>query len=171
MTGPATYPTTCTTRNETDCCAVPDVAGWDRRTVVFAGQPFIRRTTRNVLHVPVNMARTMSALQTDAQRGGVLPETSHVLVLSRDLSPWRAEHLMAVTGPVEGADNVELSGTFASRVFEGPFRNAGSWDRDVREYAESLGADPHEVYFFYTTCPACAKHYSKNYVIALARIA
>ncbi|MDP1877391.1 MAG: hypothetical protein Q8M17_07540 [Actinomycetota bacterium] len=171
MAGHASYPATYTERNETGCCPAPDVSAWDRCTVEFTGQPFLRRMTRSLLHVPVNMSRTMTALQADAQRAGVVPETSHALVLSRELSPWRAEHLMAVTGPVEGADNVELAGTFASRVFEGPFRDAGSWDRDVRAYAESLGGHPGDVYFCYTTCPACAKHYGKNNVIALARIA
>jgi hypothetical protein len=26
------------------------------------------------------------------------------------------------------------------------------------------------LYFFYTTCPKCAKHYGKNYVVAVAKV-
>jgi hypothetical protein len=26
------------------------------------------------------------------------------------------------------------------------------------------------LYFFYTTCPKCAKHYGKNYVVGIAKL-
>jgi len=26
------------------------------------------------------------------------------------------------------------------------------------------------MYFFYTTCPTCAKHYGKNYVVGVAKV-
>ena len=41
---------------------------------------------------------------------------------------------------------------------------------ELVEYAEKLGTHPTEVYFFYTTCPKCAKHYGKNYTIGFAKL-
>lgn len=163
-------PHTYTDVNETGCCAVPDVGAWDRRTVEFTDQRFIRRHTRSVLHVPLNMSAVMTGLQETASTAHAETSPERAMVLSRDLSPWRAEHLYAVAAPVEGADNVVLNGRFATRVFEGPFSQARSWHDGVGEYARSLGSDAEEVYFLYTTCPKCAKHYGKNYVIALARL-
>ena len=166
MNAPLTY----TTVNETGCCPVPDVEGWDRTVVHFDEKPFIRQHTRSVFHVPLNMASVMTALQQQAEAAGVTMPPREAMVLSRDLSPFRAEHLYAVTGPATGADNVTLTGDFAARVFEGPFSQAPTWHDEIRAYAADLGRTPTETYFFYTTCPACAKHYGRNYVIALARL-
>jgi hypothetical protein len=30
--------------------------------------------------------------------------------------------------------------------------------------------DSETLYFFYMTCPKCAKHYGKNYVVAVAKV-
>jgi hypothetical protein len=38
------------------------------------------------------------------------------------------------------------------------------------EYVKSKGKTMKRMYFFYTTCPACAKAYGKNYVVILAEV-
>ena len=45
------------------------------------------------------------------------------MTLSRDISPWKAEHLYAVSKPVQGADNVVIDGAVYTKVFEGPYQN------------------------------------------------
>jgi hypothetical protein len=165
----STYPSTYTDTNETGCCPVPDVSAWDRRTIDL-NQRFIRRHTRSLVHIPMNMGSVMTALQADAEAAGATMPPDHGMILSHDLSAWRAEQLYAVSAPVEGADNVVLEGTFATRVFEGPYGRAREWHEGIIEYARSLGREVSDVYFFYTTCPACAKHYGANYVIVLGRI-
>jgi hypothetical protein len=166
MSAPSTY----TSVNETGCCAVPDVAGWDGRTIDLH-QRFIRMHTRSLFHVPLTMGRVMKALDDAAARAGARMPSERAMVLSRDISPWRAEQLYAVSAPVDGADNVVLDGAFVLRVFEGPYSQASRWRTDLVDYARSLGSDVAEVYFFYTTCPKCARHYGHNYVVVLGRIA
>ena len=94
-----------------------------------------------------------------------------VMILSRDISPWKAEQLYAVSKTVDGADNVTLSGKYLTKVFEGPYQNAKKWYDTLQDYAKSKGKTVEKTYFFYTTCPKCSKHYGKNYVIGLAQIA
>ena len=165
-----TSPFTYTEVNETGCCAVPDVEAWDRSIVHFDDKPFIRMITRSVMYVPLNMGSVMAAIQKAAEEAGAMMPPQEVMCLSRDLSAWRAEQLFAVSKEVEGAENVVLTGDFATRVFDGPYRDAGKWADEVRAYAVELGRTPGDVYFFYTTCPACARHYGHNYVVALARL-
>jgi hypothetical protein len=164
-------PNTYTEVNETGCCPVPDVTEWDRRTHEFAHQHFIRMHTRSLLHIPLNMGKVMTELQQTADAAGAAMPPEKGMILSRDLSPWRAEHLYGVTRPVASADNVELNGTFISMVFEGSYGQVGTWHKELIEYIEGDGRTPLEVYLFYTTCPRCAKHYGRNYVIGLARVA
>ena len=42
--------------------------------------------------------------------------------------------------------------------------------KEMNKYVESKEKKVKKMYFFYTTCPNCAKHYGKNYVVAIAEI-
>jgi hypothetical protein len=55
-------------------------------------------------------------------------------------------------------------------VFEGPFSHARSWAEEMKRYVARHGRALDTLYFFYTTCPKCAKHYGKNYVVAVAKV-
>ena len=97
-------------------------------------------------------------------------DTEQVIVMSIDPSAWRAEHYFAVTRDVPGQEMVRLSGNYMTKVFEGPYKNAPQWEKEMQAYVRSKGKQPGKVYFFYTTCPKCAKAYGKNYVIGIAEV-
>lgn len=40
----------------------------------------------------------------------------------------------------------------------------------MKDYVASKDKSLQKLYFFYTTCPKCAKHYGKNYVVLLAQV-
>ncbi len=164
-------PNTYTTINETGCCAVPDVSAWDKQEVTFKNKLFIRGHTRSIMYVPLNMSKTMTLLQQQASDANAEMPPQEAMILSRELSPWKGEHLYAVSHTVDGADNVVLSGTYLTKVFEGPFKDAGKWHKQLIDYVNEHRKAVKNTYFFYTTCPNCAKHYGKNYVIGLAQIA
>jgi hypothetical protein len=63
-----------------------------------------------------------------------------------------------------------VSGTFLTKTFEGPYSNTGKWVGEMKAYVKSEGKELKKLYFFYTTCPKCAKVYGKNYTVILATI-
>ena len=69
-----------------------------------------------------------------------------------------------------GAENVRISGTFLARAFEGPYRNMGKWVKETLTFVKGRGKETKRLYFFYTTCPACAKYYGENYTVILAEV-
>jgi len=77
---------------------------------------------------------------------------------------------IAVSKEVPDSSMVKISGTFLSKVFEGPYSNMGKWVKEMKDYVKSNGKKEEKLYFFYTTCPACAKVYGKNYTVILAQI-
>ncbi|OGL30906.1 hypothetical protein A3F37_00495 [Candidatus Saccharibacteria bacterium RIFCSPHIGHO2_12_FULL_41_12] len=163
-------PNTYTDKNETGCCAVPNINEWDEKEMTSENQHFIRMYTKSFFFMPLNMAKIMKQLNETAEKANATLPPEQVMILSRDLSPWRAEQLYGVSRPIEGADNVVLDGTFISQVFEGPYKDAGKWHKAAQNYVKELGREIKKFYFFYTTCPKCAKHYGKNYVIGLAEV-
>ena len=63
-----------------------------------------------------------------------------------------------------------LSGTFLSKVFEGPYRLVPKWMKTMQEHVTAQGKTPAKTYCYYTTCPRCAKKYGLNYVVLLAQV-
>ena len=65
---------------------------------------------------------------------------------------------------------VRISGTFLTKVFEGPYKDAGKWARTMTDYVKNKAKQMEKMYFFYTTCPKCARFYGKNYTVLLAKV-
>ena len=162
-------PTYDTSDNPTGCCPRFDPEGWDRRHLHFDRKPFVCARTRSLFHVPLNMGtvfeRTFEAIESAGASDPV-----EFIVLSQDESSTVGRHLFSVTKPVPGQEMVELTGDFETRVFEGPYKRAKAWHEELRQEAERKGGAPDQIYFFYTTCPKCAKTYGKNYVVGVFEI-
>jgi hypothetical protein len=154
--------------NETNCCPRFHPEGWDNQELHFDRKPFVRASTVSLFHVPLNMgsvfSRTFDAIK------AAHADTGSFLVLSHDDSAWHAEHLFAVSAPVPGAEMVSLSGDFVTKVFEGPYSQAPDWCASMERQAAERGRTLEKIYFFYTTCPKCAAHYGKNYVVGVAKV-
>ncbi len=97
-------------------------------------------------------------------------EAEHQLMLTDENSLWGADIYIDVAKEVPGAQMATLSGTFLTKVFEGPYRNAGQWAKEMEEYVKIQGKELKKMYFSYTTCPKCARAYGKNYVVLFAQI-
>lgn len=155
--------------NETGCCPKFNPVGWDDRILHFEDKPFIRAVTKSAMHVPLNMGRVFGRVQEHIEDANAMKD-DEVLVLSRELSPWEAEHYFAVTTDVEGEEMTTLSGDFLTRVFEGPYSKAKDWSHEMEVAARAHGKTPGHVFMYYTTCPGCAKAYQENYVVGVVEI-
>jgi hypothetical protein len=153
----------------TGCCPPFEPSTLHEKEVVWRDKLFVKERVHGLFHVPLDIRKKV----THAMR---LIDAAHArgaqqLMLSDELSPWRSDLYIDVAGPVPGAETVSLSGTFLTRVYEGPFRDAPKWCADMTEYVASKGRKVEKIYLGYTTCPACAKAYGKNYVVAFAEVA
>lgn len=156
--------------NPTGCCPRFDPAGWDGQHLHFEDKLFARAKTHSLFHIPMDMGAVFGRTQA-AIEAGQAQDIDQFIVLSHELSPWSAEHLFAVDRVVPGVEMTRLSGDFATRVFDGPFSDAPKWSAELRADLAARGEEASEVYFFYTTCPKCAKAYGHNYVVGVARLA
>lgn len=115
------------------------------------------------------MGRVFSRVQKHMEDAGAIDE-SDTIVLSRDTSAFAGEHLFAVSKAVPEEEMTTLSGDFVTKVFEGPYQEARHWHEDMAELVRARGVEPKSIWFFYTTCPKCAKAYGKNYVVGVAEV-
>lgn len=166
-----TQPTkTYTDKNETGCCPIPNVVDWDEKEVVWENKMFIKDKTFNFMYIPLNMKGVLERMWKKIKAAKAETPTPEWMMLSHDISPWKAEHYASVMKEVPNAENVKLSGRFLTKVFEGEYKEAGNWTKEMKKYVESKGEEMKQLYFFYTTCPKCVKHYGKNYTIAFGEV-
>ncbi len=151
-----------------ECCPKFDPEPWNEKELNWAGKLFVKDHVRSFLHIPLNfggvMKRNVGAIET----AGACPET--MVVLSDEKSLWGADVYIEVTEDIPGVTMASISGTFLSKVFEGPYRNMRTWIAEMNAFVRDKGKEPQKLYFFYTTCPKCAKKYGKNYVAILAQV-
>ena len=154
--------------NTTGCCAKFNTAGWDGVKLQFDEKRFARATTKSLAHIPINMGSVFERVLKNMETAGAF-DANNYIVLSRDLSPWKAEHLFAIATPLPQEEAVTLTGNFVTKVFEGSYSNVERWHDEIQRLPSVANGEKAEVYFFYTTCPKCAKAYGENYVVGVAR--
>ncbi|MEL7656454.1 MAG: hydrolase [Bacillota bacterium] len=154
------------------CCPKFDPTSWDEKTYIWDNKMFIKESIPVFFHIPLPwmLQRMISRMWNRVQEAKAAPDLKDFLLLSFDPSPWKSEYYMAVTGKVSGAEHVELSGTYLSRVFDGPYRSVPQWMEEMNAYVAKQNKMINKLYFYFTTCPKCAKNYGHNYVVAFARI-
>ncbi len=154
--------------SETGCCPRFNPEPWDEKEITWQDELFIKDKVRSFLHIPLNFGKVMvKNMEKIMAAGALAPEP---LMLSDEESLWGADIYIAVSKEVPGAEMQKISGTFLTKVFEGSYKNAGKWAKEMKDYVESKGKEIKKMYFFYTTCPSCAKYYGKNYTVILAMI-
>lgn len=150
------------------CCRPFDPEPWRDKEIRWDRKAFVTDRVRSLFHIPLNfgavMKRTVALLEAAGAR------TDPMIILSDDNSLWGADVYVEAAKDVPGAKMASLSGAFLSRVFEGPYGNAGRWVREMKDFVRSKDKEFGRLYFYYTTCPRCAKAYGKNYVVLLARV-
>lgn len=151
----------------TGCCPPFDPSTWRHGTLAWQDKLFVTDHVHCILHVPIDMRQRMAKNDRLIETAGARP--ARPLTLCTDTSAWGTDLFIEVTCPVPGARMARLSGTFSTKVYEGPYKDAGKWVADMRQLMAQQGHTIEKVYLGFTTCPRCAKAYGKNYVIVFAQ--
>ena len=155
-------------RNPDECCPqfVPDP--WEDKTLTWENRRFVKDRVTSLFHIPLNFGAVMKRNAARIEAADADAETR--VVLSDETSLWGADVYIEVDKEVPDAQMATLSGTFLSKVFEGPYSNMRQWIAEMSAHVKSQDKQLQKLYFYYTTCPKCAKKYGKNYVVLLAQI-
>jgi len=116
------------------------------------------------------MGKSVGRMWQKAKDTGANTSADDFLLLSYDPSPWKSELYMSVTKEVPGAENVTLSGTYLSKVYDGPYSSPPKWIKDMDKVVASKGSKAKRYLFYFTACPKCAKIYGHNYAVVFAQI-
>ncbi|MFZ3073895.1 MAG: hydrolase [Minisyncoccales bacterium] len=152
----------------TGCCDIFNPDSWRDKEIKWGNKLFVKDHIASFLHIPLNTSNIITKDMALIEKAGA--KTSPQLMLTDEKSMWGADIYIDVIKGVAGATMATLSGTFLTKVFEGPYQNAGKWAMEMKNYVKDKDKAIKKLYFFYTTCPKCAKAYGKNYVVLFAKI-
>lgn len=155
--------------NPTGCCPVFDPIPWDKKTFELDHMKFAKASTKSLFYTPLNLGKVFTKAQEAIDRASANMETGY-LILSQDVSKWKADHYFRVSKDVPGLEMTTLSGTFMTRTFDASFRDFPKLIKELEEWINSQGHSMKEFYVFYTTCPKCAKVYGHNHMVFFGRI-
>jgi hypothetical protein len=151
-----------------ECCPPFNPEPWDDKSFEWRNKPFVKDKVFTLFYMPVGFGSAIRRIDRKVSAAGAV--MTDWLCLSDHTSMWNMYINVAVDKEVAGAENVSLSGTFYSKVYEGDFKDTGKWCKDYVEILKSKGFNMEKMYMWYTTCPKCAKKYGKNYVVIISRI-
>lgn len=152
----------------TGCCDPFDPKPWEDKEIVWQNKLFVKGQITSFMHIPLNMGQIITKNMELIEKAKA--KAPYQLMLTDEKSLWGADIYIDVAKDVLGAQMATISGTFLTKVFEGPYNNVGKWAQEMQEYVKSKGKEIKKMYFSYTTCPKCAQAYGKNYVIIFAQI-
>lgn len=153
--------------SETGCCKRFNPEPWQDKEIIWQDKMFLKDHVRSFFHMPLNFGQVMVKNIEKIKNAGALADEP--VMLSDEKSLWGADIYIAISKEVPNAEMARISGVFLSKVFEGPFNNMGKWIKEMEGFVKSKGKETKKLYFFYTTCPKCAKFYGKNYIVILAQ--
>jgi len=156
------------TEENVECCPPFDPQPWDGKEITWEDKKFLRDRVRSIFHIPLNFGTVM--IRSMARIEAAHAKSPDMVVLSDENSLWGADVYIEVTQDVPNAAMATISGTFLSQVFEGPYSQVKTWMKTMEKTVADKGKTIKKLYFYYTTCPKCAKKYGKNYVVLLAQV-
>lgn len=152
----------------TGCCLRFDPKPWEDKEITWKDKLFLKDHVLSIFHFPLNFGRVIVKNVEKIKKADALVAVP--LMLSDENSLFGSDIYVAVSKEVPDSEMVKISGTFLSKVFEGSFKNIGQWVKEMKGFVKSKNKNLKKLYFFYTTCPRCAKYYGKNYIVLLAQI-
>ena len=152
----------------TGCCPPFDPVSWDEKEIIWNNKLFVKDHILSFYHIPLSLnGKVQKNAKLIVKAEADVPD---YLMLFDEKSKWGADIYIEVSKDVARAKMITLSGTFLTKVFEGPYKNIGIWAKDMDDYVKSKDKTLNKLYYFYTTCPQCAKVYGKNYVVLSAQV-
>jgi hypothetical protein len=157
---------------EKECCPKFDPKLWDEITLEWNEKLFLVDSVPQFMHMPLPgvYGKTITRMWELARKNDATPDLNDFLLLAYDPSPWKSIQYLSLTKDIPGANVEKLSGTYISKVFDGPYKDAAKYINETEKYIQAIGRISRKYYFYFTTCPKCAKKYGHNYIVVIVEI-
>jgi len=154
------------------CCPQFSMEKWDGKILEWKDKRFIMESIPTFFHTPFPpmITKVMTRMWEKVQAVDKNQKMEDILVLFHDPSAWKSEIYISTSVSVPDTKEVTLSGTFMTKVFDGPYSSVPKWIAEMDAILSKDGKKALKYYIQYAYCPACAKFYGHNYVTFFAQV-
>jgi len=154
--------------SETGCCPRFDPVPWTDKEIKFKDKLFLKESITCIFYIPIGFDKIMVKNAEAIAKAKAVPKEPLMLYDCKGL--FGADLYIHTAKEVPEKEMEKITGIFLTKVFEGDFKDSGKWAKEMKEYVKKQGKEMKKMYYFYTTCPSCAKYYGKNYTVILGQI-
>jgi len=152
----------------TCCCPKLKRDDWDKEVFYWKNKPFYETGYWSLFRMPLTYGKAVKEAMEFLKSRNLAKDP--MLVLSGEESMFHSSLLIEMSKDDRSLPVRRLTGKFISLFFEGEYRDTPTWVRQTVDYCMSQGEKAKELYFFYATCPKCAKHYGSTQTVIIARM-
>lgn len=147
-------------------CVLLSSEEWDEKELHWQNKPFLAAKYKEFMHIPLNYGRVLSRAYDQIEKAGGQYER---FALSGEEKVFSSSLMIPLKERVSGLDIVNISGTFLTKLFEGQsYAEAGKWTREMINYVRGKEKEVKKLWFWYATCPRCAKELKKIQTVIFA---
>ncbi len=155
-----------------ECCPEFDPKKWENKTHKWKNKTFIKDSIPAFFHIPFFplIGKKITRMGKAIEKEKAYKNKKDVLMLFYDPSAFKSELYMSTTKKIPNEANVKISGTFISKVFEGPYGAVPKFMKKMDVYLEKKGKKAKKYLIHYAYCPKCVKKFGKNYSVLFAQV-
>ncbi len=154
--------------SDIECSASFDPKKWDKKKVTWKGKLFVKDKIFSFFHSPINFSGVVhNNIEKIKKAKSELKDT---MILTDKSSLFSTNVYISTKKAIKGVNDVKVSGTFLTRVFEGSDKNMKKWTKEMEEYVKLEKQKLKHMYYYYAKCPKCAEKAEKKYVVLFAEI-
>lgn len=156
-----------------ECCPKFEPQRWDEKTFNWENKHFIKESIPTIFHMPFPKAigKKVTKMMGLAEESDSLSDDKlDDLLLFNDPTAFKSDMYLSVSENVPYAHNVELSGTFISKVYDGAYHKVPKFMKQMNEYLRAQDEKADDYYIHYAYCPKCSKKFGHNYMVLFAEL-
>lgn len=156
-----------------ECCPKFKPERWDGKIFIWDDKQFIKESIPTIFHIPFPKAigKKVTKMMALAEKWDSLSDDKlDDLLLFNDPTAFKSDMYLSVTENVPSADNVKLSGTFMSKVYDGRYSQVPKFMKQMNEYLRAQDKKADDYFIHYAYCPECSKEFGHNYMVLFAEL-
>ena len=156
-----------------ECCPKFEPKRWDEKKFIWDDKRFIKESIPTIFHMPFPKAigKKVTKMMALAENADCLSDDElDVLLLFNDPTAFKSDMYLSVSERIPDAHNVELSGTFISKVYDGAYHKVPKFMKQMKDYLRAQDKKADDFYVHYAYCPKCSKEFGHNYMVLFAEL-
>lgn len=148
-------------------CVELKKSDWDEKEFSWKNKIFYKTKYKEFMHIPLNYSKVLAKAEDQIKKAGVELDG---FTLSGEESMFSSSLMIPVKSEKADLPTEKLSGTYIARLFEGQYKEAGDWAKEMVNFVHGKQKEVNKLWFWYATCPKCAKKLGKVQTVIFAEV-